>query len=156
MVQDVHVKLNPGCHGKSSNQQEGNSFHKHTGLTFKEEASKVLKSYAVKDKRSSLHTSTMKRRGANWFGHILCRNCLLKHVMEGMKDGRIEVTGRRGRCTKLLYNLKEQRGYWKLKEKSLDCTLWRTCFGRGYGTVTRQMTERMNSHFLNLISPTSL
>jgi hypothetical protein len=41
--------------------------------------------------------------------------------MEGMKEGRIEVTGRR--CTKLLYNLKDKTGYWKLKEKSLDCTV---------------------------------
>jgi len=30
----------------------------------------------------------------NWIGHILCRNCLLKHVTEGKKRGRIEVTER--------------------------------------------------------------
>jgi hypothetical protein len=40
---------------------------------------------------------TIKRRKANWIGHILGRNCLLKHVIEGKLEGRIEMTGRRGR-----------------------------------------------------------
>jgi hypothetical protein len=30
----------------------------------------------------------------NWIGHILRRNCLLKHVIEGKLEGRIEMTGR--------------------------------------------------------------
>jgi hypothetical protein len=33
-----------------------------------------------------------------------------------------------------------------LKEEALDCTLWRTCFGRDYGPVVRQTTEWMNEH----------
>jgi hypothetical protein len=46
---------------------------------------------------------TIKRRKANWIGHILLRNCLLKHVIEGKIQGRIEVIGRRGkRCKQLL------------------------------------------------------
>jgi len=45
----------------------------------------------VKEKRNILQT--IKRRKANWVGHILCRNCLLKHVIEGKIEGRIEVTG---------------------------------------------------------------
>jgi hypothetical protein len=28
-----------------------------------------------------------------------------------------------------------------LKEEALDCTLWGTRFGRGYGPVVRQTTE---------------
>jgi hypothetical protein len=32
-----------------------------------------------------------------------------------------------------------------LKEESLDRTLWRTSFGRGYGPVVRQTTEWMNN-----------
>jgi hypothetical protein len=28
-----------------------------------------------------------------------------------------------------------------LKEEELDHSLWRTCFGRGYGPVTRQTTD---------------
>jgi hypothetical protein len=63
-------------------------------------------------------------------------------VIEGKLEGRIEMTGRRGRRRKqLLDDLKEKRRYWKLKEKALDRTLWRTCFGRDYGPVVRQTTE---------------
>jgi len=49
-----------------------------------------------------------------------------------MKAGRIFVTGRRGRRSKqLLDDIDERRGYWKLKEGRLACTVWRTGFGRG-------------------------
>jgi hypothetical protein len=85
---------------------------------------------------------TIKRRKANWIGHILRRNCLLKHVTEGKLEGRIEVTGRRGRRRKqLLDDLKEKRRYCKFKEEALDSTLWRTRFGRDYGPVVRETTE---------------
>jgi hypothetical protein len=68
--------------------------------------------HRVKDERNILHT--IKRRKANWIGHILRRNCLLKHVIEGKLDGRIEMTRRRGRRRKqLLDDLKEKRRYWK-------------------------------------------
>jgi hypothetical protein len=62
---------------------------------------------------------------------------ILKHVIEGTLEGRIEMTGRRGRrCKQLLDDLKEKRRYWKLKEEALDRTLWRSHFGRGYGQTT--------------------
>jgi hypothetical protein len=51
--------------------------------------------HRVKEERNIVHT--IKRRKANWIGHILRRNCLLKHVIEGKLEVRIEVTGRRGR-----------------------------------------------------------
>jgi hypothetical protein len=45
-------------------------------------------------------------------------------VIEGKLEGRIEMTGRRGRRGKqLLDDLKEKRRYWKLKEEALDRTL---------------------------------
>jgi hypothetical protein len=66
----------------------------------------------------------------------LCRNCLLSHILEGQIIG----TRRRRRCKQLLDDLKEARGYWKLKEEAQDRTLWRTQFGRGYGPVARQTT----------------
>jgi hypothetical protein len=48
---------------------------------------------------------------ANWIGHILHSNFLLKHVSEGRIEGRIEATGRQARRHKqLLDNLKEIRG----------------------------------------------
>jgi hypothetical protein len=48
-----------------------------------------------------------KVRKANWIGHILYRNCLLKHVIEGKREGRLEETGRLGRrCKQLLDELR--------------------------------------------------
>jgi hypothetical protein len=38
-------------------------------------------------------------------------------------------------------NLKEKRGYWKLKKETLDRPLVRTIYRRDYGTVVRQTTE---------------
>jgi hypothetical protein len=69
-------------------------------------------------------------------------NCLLKRIIEGKIEGRIAVMGRRRiRRTQLLDNLKEKRGYWKLKEEALNRTLWRTRFGMGNGPAVRQTTE---------------
>jgi len=57
-------------------------------------------------------------------------NYLLKYVTERQMEGKIEVTGCRGRKRKqLLDDRKERRGYWKLKEEALDRTPWRTRFG---------------------------
>jgi hypothetical protein len=96
--------------------------------------------HRVKEERNIVHT--IKRRKANWIVHILRRNCLLKHVIEGKLEGRIEMTGRRGRRRmQLLDDLKEKRSYWKLKEEALDRSQRRTCFGRGYGRVVRQTTK---------------
>jgi hypothetical protein len=59
-------------------------------------------------------------------------------VIEGKLEGRIEMTGRRGRRRKkLLDDLKEKRRYWKLKQEVLDSTVWRTSFGRVYEPVVR-------------------
>ena len=38
----------------------------------------------------------------------------------------------------ILGDVKEKRGYWKLKEEALDHTLWRTGFGKGYEIGVRQ------------------
>jgi len=47
---------------------------------------------------------------------------------------------RRGIRRKQLHvDLKEMRGYWKLKEEALDRTAWRTNFGRGCGYVRQTM-----------------
>jgi len=94
----------------------------------------------VKEQRNILHE--ISKRKANWIGHILRRNSLLQQVIEGkIKEG-IEVTRRRGRRRrKLLEDLKERRGYSQLKEESLDRTVWRARFGRGFGPVVRQTTK---------------
>jgi hypothetical protein len=49
----------------------------------------------VKEERNTLHK--IQKRKANWIGHNLCRNCLLKHVIERKIEERIKVRGRRGR-----------------------------------------------------------
>jgi len=84
----------------------------------------------VKEQRNSLHE--IRKRKADWIGHILRRNCLLQRVIEGKIQGGIEVTGRQGRRRrKLLDDLKESRGYSHLKEEALDRTMWKAGFGRG-------------------------
>ena len=84
----------------------------------------------------------IRKRKANWIGHILRRNCLLKQVIEGKIKGEMDVTRRRGRRRKkLLDDLKDKRGYSHLKEEALDRTMWRNRFGRGFGPVVRQTTE---------------
>ena len=78
----------------------------------------------------------IRKRKANWIGHILRRNCLLKQVIEGKIKGPIEVTRRRGRRRKKpLDDLKDRRGYCQLKEEAVDRTMWRNRFGRGFGPV---------------------
>jgi hypothetical protein len=78
--------------------------------------------HRVMEERNILYT--IKRRKANRIGHILRRNCLIIHVIEGKLEGRTEMTGRRGRRRKqLLDDLKEKRRYWKLKEEALDRTI---------------------------------
>ena len=54
----------------------------------------------------------------------------------------MEVTRRRGRRRKkLLDDLKDSRGYCRLKEEALDRTMWRNRFGGGFGLDVRQNTE---------------
>ena len=82
--------------------------------------------HRVMGERSVIHA--IKRRKANWIGHILRRNCLVKKKPTLFKKR--YVTGRRGRISKkLLDGLQGKRGCYKLKEETLDRCLWRTCFG---------------------------
>jgi hypothetical protein len=80
---------------------------------------------------------TVKRRKTNWIGHMLRRNCLLKHVIEGKIEGRIEVTGRRGSSLSS-YCMTLKKG--ELKEETLAGAVWETFFGKNYRPVARQST----------------
>jgi hypothetical protein len=86
--------------------------------------------------RNILHT--VKQRKAKWIGHIMCRNCFLRHVIEGKTDG----TEKWQRSRKQLLDDMEMRKYWTLKEEALDRTVWRTRFGSGCEPVVRQTTWR--------------
>ena len=93
----------------------------------------------VMEQRNILHE--ISKRKANWIGHILRRNFLLRRVIEGKRKWGMEVKGRRGRIRrKLLDDLKERRGYCHLKEEALDRTMWRAGFWSGFGPVVRQNT----------------
>ena len=71
----------------------------------------------VNEHRNILHE--IRKRKANWTGHILRRNCLLQQVIEGKIKGQIEVTRRRGRRRKkLLDDLKDGRGYCQGSSRS--------------------------------------
>jgi hypothetical protein len=94
----------------------------------------------VKEQRNILHE--VRKRKANWIGHILRINCLLQRVTERKINGGREMTGRQGRRRrKLLNDLEERRGYSHLKEEALDRTMWRARFGRGFGPVVRQTAK---------------
>ena len=94
----------------------------------------------VNEQRKILHE--IRKRKANWIGHILRRNCLLQQVIEGKIMGQIEVTRRQGRRRKkLLDDLKDRRGYCQLKEEALDRTMWRNRFGRGFGPIVWEITD---------------
>ena len=64
----------------------------------------------------------IKRRTANWIGHVLHRDFLCKHITEGKREGGIEVIG-------------------KLKEEAVGHTLWRNDFERGCRPLVRLTTE---------------
>jgi hypothetical protein len=97
--------------------------------------------YRVKMKINILHT--IKKKGISLVWSILCRNCLLKRVIEGEIGERIYATGRpRRRSEQLPDDLKERRGYWKLKERVVDHSVWTCGSGRGCGPVRdRRMNE---------------
>jgi len=48
--------------------------------------------HSVKEERNILHTVDEKK--ANWIGHILRRNCFLKHVIEGKIEGYLRSDGK--------------------------------------------------------------
>jgi hypothetical protein len=97
----------------------------------------------VNEQRNIVHE--IRKRKANWIGHILRRNCLLKDVIEGKIKGEMEVTSRQGRRRKkLLDDLRDKRRYSHLKEEALDRIKWRNRFRGGFGPLVRQNTEWMN------------
>jgi hypothetical protein len=64
------------------------------------------------DEEDSNILNTIKGRKDNWNGYNVCGNCLLQHVIEGMREGRIDVTVRLGKRGKqLLDGLRDMRRY---------------------------------------------
>ena len=89
-----------------------------------------------KEQRNILHE--IRKRKANWIGHILRKYCHQQRVIEGKIQGGIEVTGRQvRRRRKLLDDLKERRVYSHLKEEALDSTMWRARFWKRLRTCRK-------------------
>ena len=87
--------------------------------------------HRVEEQRNLLHT--VNKRKVNWIGVICHRNCLLKHVIEGKVEGRIEVMGRRGRRRKQLVDgvkeriLEIERG--STRRHSVENWFWKKLWG---------------------------
>jgi hypothetical protein len=86
-----------------------------------------LSDITCSQERNILHT--IQQRKVTWICHILCRNCILKQVIEGKIEKQREG-GRRGRrCRQLLDDLKEKedresiRSHWL--ENLLSKKLWK-------------------------------
>ena len=73
----------------------------------------------VQEDTNSLHT--IKRRKSKGISHILRRNRLPKHVIQGKVENRV---GRERGCEGPLNEFKGTRGYWEFEEEALDRTLW--------------------------------
>jgi hypothetical protein len=94
-----------------------------------------------KDGENLLHRDRVRNEEVlhrfNEKGNIGQRNCLLKHVIEGKIEGKIEVTGRRGKRHKqLLYDLKKKRG--STRSHSVENSLWKRIW------TCRKTDYRMN------------
>jgi hypothetical protein len=48
----------------------------------------------TKSQGGKKYPTYIKKRECNWIGHIWCRNCLLKHVIEGKIE---EISGEKTR-----------------------------------------------------------
>ena len=72
---------------------------------------------------------------------IYCVELPFKHYTKEKRERKIEGKGGLGRrCKQLLEDIKEKRGYGKLKEEVLYHILCRNRCSRSYGSVLRQTT----------------
>jgi hypothetical protein len=64
----------------------------------------------ISKRRHCFILNAIKRKKADWIGHILLRNCLIKQVIEAKIERRIEMTGRqRRRHKQLLDDFREKQ-----------------------------------------------
>ena len=102
----------------------------------------VLKNEKVIDRESEEINAllTIKKGKSKWVSHNLCRNCLVRHAIEG------EIKGWEDEEENLRYywmTLKETKKYCIWKKNVLDGIMWITRFERGYGSVARQTGHRI-------------
>jgi hypothetical protein len=80
----------------------------------------------------------IKRRKANWFSHVLRKDCCLKYATEGQIKERIQVARGRGRRKQIPDGLEDKTGFWEFKQEALDRTLSKTGFRKCNGPFVRQ------------------
>jgi len=61
-----------------------------------------------------------------------------------MACSKVKFTFTLSDCKNFYDDLKEKSGQWEVKQEALDCTKWRTRFGRGCRHVDRKTIEQMN------------
>lgn len=91
----------------------------------------------VEPKKERNIVCTLKRRRTSWIGHNSCRNCLIKHVIEGKIDGKRTRVWR----SKQLLDDPKEKIYRNLKKEALARTVWRNRFGGSCGLTARQTTQ---------------
>jgi hypothetical protein len=80
---------------------------------------------------------SIKSRKDNRIGHILRRNCLLKHIIEGKIEGRLgETEDNEQDVSSYWKDLRKREGAGSTRLLSLENSL-----SRGCGPVTRENTE---------------
>ena len=99
--------------------------------------------------KSNTNLVPIKQGKADWIGHILHMNCVIKHVTRGKLEG---AGRRRRRHKQLLKDSKQTNGYWKLKEKVPDRSLWARLWtdrNRDYVMMTgRDFVTSWDAYFL--------
>jgi hypothetical protein len=91
--------------------------------------------HRVKEKSNILYT--VKRRKANWIGHILHENRVeTRYSRKDRREWKIKKSRKQ-----LLDVLKKGRIFWKLKEEAQDLNLLRTRFSRFCGPALRQTID---------------
>ena len=91
-----------------------------------------MKKYYIQSNRKVISYTEQKERRPtglviSWLGAALKER--YKEKSKGKRERKYK---------QLLEDLKEKRGYRKLKEEVLDRIVYRTLFGRGFGPVVRQ------------------
>jgi hypothetical protein len=72
-----------------------------------------MKYYTVKEEKKILHK--IKRRKANWIGHILRKNGLVKHVIKGQTQVKMRREDEE----------EDVSGYWMTLRKIEDIEYWK-------------------------------
>jgi hypothetical protein len=102
-----------------------------------------MKQYYNKIKKESNILCTIKQSTANWLGHILHSNCLLKHKIKGTRR-------LRRRCKQLLDNLKKGEDI-ELERRSTKLHSQRICSEKGYGPVKTNYMVAVKDNYISIL-----